>query len=66
LLCEVVEAFEPLACRGWLEWGGKFLFSKLQEAVEAEARAEAEEKQRQDDEAERRQVADEKAKCLQE
>jgi hypothetical protein len=66
ILCGVVKIFEPLARRGWLKWGAQFLFSKLQEVVEAEVRVEAEEKRRQADEAERRRVADEKAKRLQE
>jgi hypothetical protein len=66
LLCEVIKAFESIARREWLEWGGRFIFSKLQSEVDVEVQAATEAKQREEEEAERQWVTDGRAKHLEE
>jgi hypothetical protein len=52
LLAEVVELYEPLACRSWLEWGGSIIFIQYQMQVEAEdRRIEAERRQEEEERA---------------
>jgi hypothetical protein len=53
LLSEVVELYEPLACRSWLEWGGKIIFIQYQLQVEAEDRRLEEARKREEEERER-------------
>jgi hypothetical protein len=50
LLSEVVVLYEPLACRSWLEWGGKIIYIQYQAQVEAEDRRIEEARKREEEE----------------
>ena len=66
LVAESTKAFEHMARREWVEWGGQVLFREYQAKLEAEERVEVERRRREEEEEEQRRVADEKAKRLDE
>jgi hypothetical protein len=50
LLSEVLTLYEPMACRGWLEWGGEVLFAKFKAEVEETERKLEELRKREEEE----------------